>query len=278
MKNKQQRHVYRPYLVHFLLLAVCLGSAVWNLPKERENKGVPAELNVFEIANLMPVELVPNFSSMTDVQRRKTMFFAFLKPYVDLVNTEMLNFRAQVETLVIKQGRGRLSDADKTLILSLSHDFEVESQFPYSKDHLDVLLSRVDVLPVSLVLVQAANESAWGTSRFARLGKNFFGQWCYVEGCGIVPAQRSSGATHEVKAFATVTDSVRSYFMNLNTFPSYIKLRAIRQELRANGDVIDGVSLSHGLDSYSARGEAYIDELQSMIHFNKLHELDDIQG
>ena len=123
-------------------------------------------------------------------------------------------------------------------------------------------------------MAQAANESAWGTSRFAREGKNFFGQWCYTEGCGIIPARRLAGASHEVRRFDSVFDSVEAYIMNLNTFPNYQQLRDIRQQVRQSGRTIDGISLSEGLDSYSSRGDEYIFELQSMIYSNNLLTLD----
>ncbi|MFM9673737.1 glucosaminidase domain-containing protein, partial [Streptomyces galilaeus] len=78
-------------------------------------------------------------------------------------------------------------------------------------------LRRVDIIPKELALMQAANESAWGTSRFARIGLNFFGQWCYSQGCGMIPNRRNSGAAHEVAAFKSVRDAVSSYFKNINT-------------------------------------------------------------
>jgi len=125
-----------------------------------------------------------------------------------------------------------------------------------------------------LALAQAANESAWGTSRFAQDGNNLFGQWCYTNGCGLVPSRRREGATHEVRRFDNIRDSVESYIHNLNTFPSYQMLRRIRQQLRQQDRPIDGVSLADGLESYSSRGLDYIVELQRMIYSNELLERD----
>jgi Bax protein len=138
------------------------------------------------------------------------------------------------------------------------------------KAYLQRLLWRVDVIPPSLVLAQAASESAWGTSRFAQDGNNFFGQWCFKRGCGFVPASRRPTANHEVKSFASIEDAVHAYFMNLNTYPSYQYLRVIRQQLRNKEQPIDGISLSEGLGSYSERGDAYIKELRTMIYKNDL--------
>jgi Bax protein len=126
------------------------------------------------------------------------------------------------------------------------------------------------MIPASLALAQAANESAWGTSRFAQDGNNFFGQWCYSDGCGIIPSRRRQGDIHEVRRFDTVKDSVQAYIHNLNTFPSYQMLRRIRQQLRQQNRNLDGASLADGLESYSERGLDYIEELQTMIYSNNL--------
>jgi len=153
-------------------------------------------------------------------------------------------------------------------------EYELENEVLNTANLVNRLLRRVDIIPSSLALAQAANESAWGTSRFAVEGNNFYGQWCYTEGCGIVPARRIAGENHEVKSFDSVFESVKAYIMNLNTFPNYQKLRDIRQQVRQGGRSIDGISLSEGLDTYSSRGDDYIFELQSMIYSNNLLEFD----
>lgn len=119
--------------------------------------------------------------------------------------------------------------------------------------------------------MQAANESAWGTSRFARIGLNFFGQWCYTKGCGMVPKRRNTGAAHEVAAFKSVRAAINSYFKNINTHPAYKDLRAIRENLRLEQKPILATELTHGLMSYSERGEAYIEELNTMISQNRAY-------
>ena len=119
--------------------------------------------------------------------------------------------------------------------------------------------------------MQAANESAWGTSRFARIGLNFFGQWCYKKGCGMVPRRRNSEAEHEVAAFKSVRAAVSSYFKNINTHNAYKELRTIREDLRAQQKPILATKLTYGLMSYSERGEAYIEELNTMINQNRAY-------
>ena len=269
----------RPYLSFFLVLSFALGMA-YHLPtimpsQDDSLKSDNSDQNSMTAPLLRP-ETVPDFVLITDTDERKAVFFAFLRPYVDQINAEMLAMRSNVENLHEKQRLRGLSSADMALLDKLTEQFEIQPQQKYRTEHFQQLMRRIDVLPVSMVLAQAANESAWGTSRFATQGNNYFGQWCYSAGCGMVPSRRRSGMSHEVRVFDSVADSVRSYFMNLNTFPSYRKLRLIRQQLRQNSQSIDGISLSEGLDSYSERGQAYIEELQSMIYFNDLHILDEL--
>jgi len=128
---------------------------------------------------------------------------------------------------------------------------------------------RIDVIPTDLVLVQAANESAWGTSRFARQGYNFFGLWCFRKGCGFVPSRRKADAKHEVAKFPNLTRAVYTYLRNLNRHNAYRELRQIRANLRANNLPITGSDLAEGLVSYSERGHDYVEELQAMIRFNE---------
>jgi Bax protein len=118
--------------------------------------------------------------------------------------------------------------------------------------------------------VQAANESAWGRSRFARQGNNYFGQWCYRKGCGIVPARRVPGATHEVRRFASVAESVRAYMNNINRSSAYADFRNIRRSLRVQSKPLDAERLAYGLKSYSERGMAYVHVIRSMIRSNRV--------
>lgn len=135
-------------------------------------------------------------------------------------------------------------------------------------ESLDELLTRVDTIPEDLVLIQAANETGWGSSRFAREGMNFFGQWCFKKGCGLVPQSRSEGLSHEVAVFKSVEDSVGSYMRNLNSNAAYSLLRAIRADLRAQNQPVSAEKLVYGLMNYSERQEAYVEELLDMLRHN----------
>ena len=139
------------------------------------------------------------------------------------------------------------------------------------EDTLAEMIIRVDIIPEKLILVQAANESGWGTSRFALKGYNFFGLWCFKTGCGFVPKQRNEGAKHEVAKFRDLSHAVMTYIRNLNRLYAYQELRLIRSQLRKDNKPVTAKALSEGLISYSERGQDYIDELQSMLRVNEKH-------
>ena len=161
----------------------------------------------------------------------------------------------------------------KSLLEELANYYKVDEELG-SGAFFREMYARVDIIPASLVLAQAANESAWGTSRFAVEGNNLFGQWCFTRGCGLVPSGRDSDAKHEVKVFESIADSVASYFRNLNTHHQYQTLRTIRAEIRWLKMPVDSTYLAWGLEGYSIRGEPYIRELIEMISHNRLQNFD----
>jgi uncharacterized FlgJ-related protein len=132
------------------------------------------------------------------------------------------------------------------------------------------LLLRVDVVPASLVIAQAAKESGWGRSRFAREGNNFFGIWCFNRGCGMTPERRDEGRHHEVAMFDTVEEGVRYYVRTINSHIAYNDLRQMRAEARHQHRAFAGETLATGLLRYSERGVLYVDEIKSMIRYNQL--------
>lgn len=207
-----------------------------------------------------------------DIHLKKQKFFDTLRSGIKKENARVVEERH--ELLDIKK---QFDDGDLTSIPSkakqLAEDYELAIPETGIDDAwLDTMLNRVNVLPQSLVLTQAANESAWGTSRFAKEGNNFFGQWCYVEGCGLVPLQRAEGATHEVAKFDSPQESIHAYFMNVNRNNAYKELRDIRAKLSGNEQDLKSqataLELTNGLLSYSERGQDYVDDLQAMIKHN----------
>ncbi|WP_169579604.1 glucosaminidase domain-containing protein [Saccharospirillum impatiens] len=225
-----------------------------------------------------PLETVnsdlPDMASIDDVATKKQVFFEFLNPIIQRVNQRIVAERIwllQMQTDLVQGEEAEPWQA--SYLAQLGHEYEVE-ETPGSEAYFDQMLNRVDVIPASLVLAQAANESAWGTSRFALEGNNLLGQWCFAEGCGLVPAGRPEGERYEVKVFSDVAESVAAYFQNVNTHPPYRDLRNIRSELRYLGEPASALMLVWGLEGYSIRGEEYIRELTEMITHNELTEYD----
>ncbi|MEE4381313.1 MAG: glucosaminidase domain-containing protein [Pseudomonadales bacterium] len=234
-------------------------------------------------AVLPPVELpaglqdasLPDFGAIDDVGRKKQAFFEFLLPMVDAHNTWIRDNREFLQGVRDRMVAGvPLTDAEVARLAALADRYEVAFADADDLDAVDLLLFRADVIPPSLVLAQAAAESGWGTSRFARAGNNLFGEWCFSPGCGIVPGRRREGATHEVADFESVAASLESYFLNLNTHEAYRPVRTLRAQARRDGRTVRGVELAAGLLRYSERREAYVEEIRQIIRTNDLGQLD----
>lgn len=214
-----------------------------------------------------PMVEKPNFGSYTRVDEKKKAFVAFMKPGINYINGLIESARGRL--IELEKGKTPTKD-DEAFLLWIAELFNLPlPETGVDKTWYQEALKRVDIIPVDLVLTQAAKESGWGTSRFAREGNNYFGQWCYTPGCGIVPSTRSQGKSHEVAVFKDTYQSIRAYFLNVNRNRAYAQLRDIRAELRNEGKPISGVALASGLKSYSERGQAYVDEVQSMIRYNE---------
>ncbi|WP_087017487.1 glucosaminidase domain-containing protein [Thaumasiovibrio subtropicus] len=218
-----------------------------------------------------PSTPLPDFAAITDVQTKKSAFFDYFSPLVASENQRVSAERDKLVPMAEKYAQqGRLSRKEFSFVAEMAEKY----QLPFA-DNLDdawfeEMLLRVDTIPAPLVLVQAAKESGWGTSRFAKEGFNYFGQWCYKQGCGLVPSARSAGASHEVAVFASPADSVSAYFLNLNRNRAYKELRDIRATLDPSTDTVtQSKQLTLGLQRYSERGMAYVNDIQAMLRQNK---------
>jgi Bax protein len=250
------------YCVALLGLCLWLSHYQWPAPTADE----PAE-EVEEVVNVIP----PDFKAIRDTAARKEAFFAFLTPLVEQENQRILTLRTQLAAITERAGKGKLTERDRNQLAEWSQKYGVE-EGPLEQT-LERLDRRINVIPVAMVLAQAASESAWGTSRFAREGNNYFGQWCFKAGCGIVPHRRREGAFHEVTRFASVQESLTAYFHNINTHSAYHALRLLRQEKTARGESVTAYELVGKLLSYSERGAPYIEELRTLIRSNRLEDL-----
>ncbi len=221
------------------------------------------------------VTQLPDFSSIRDVQEKKQRFFEFMLPMIrhsnDLINQERQELVELRDHLLT---HGALNYNQRGRLDEIATKYRVADSTTGSADTeiLNVLFSRVDVVPASLILAQSANESGWGTSRFAREANNLFGVWCFSRGCGLTPNRRDDGLTHEVAVYETLQDSVNAYIRTINTHRAYEDLREIRAGAREENARLTGLAMAEGLVRYSARGEAYVREIQQLIRVNNLHK------
>lgn len=213
----------------------------------------------------------PDFRAIPDPTMRKTRFFEYLGPAVQRVNAEARDRRARLLEIEARHQRDDLARADRRWLDSMAERYRVTADSIDAR--ITALKGRLDVLPGALVIAQAAIESGWGTSRFAREGNNLFGEWCFQEGCGMVPQRRGANASHEVRWFPGVTDSIRSYFRNLNSHPAYAGLRERRAEARTAGREPSALDLAGGLNKYSERGAVYVEEVRTVIRANELERV-----
>jgi Bax protein len=203
-----------------------------------------------------------------DVKARKKQFISTMLPLVLRVNELIKSDRSQVEALRSKQ---ILTIYEETWVLKTAKLYKLPSDTVADINFTELLL-RINTIPPSLAIAQAAIESGWGTSRFAKHANALYGQWTWSDhdDAGIVPQGRPDGATYRIKSFNYLIQSVRAYALNLNSHIAYDSFRKGRA-LNNNGN-----SLTSHLTSYSTRREAYVNDLQNIIRTNKLSRLDDI--
>jgi len=221
-------------------------------------------------------ESIPDFASMKDVKQKKHAFFEYIYPMVEVANAAVLEKRKKLMQIQgdLKAG-DQLTPGELEFLTAITKEYSLKAKDPATTQNVEKLLRAVDYVPPALALAQSANESAWGTSRFAKQANNFFGQWCFKKGCGIVPARRDEGSKHEVRKFTSTQGSVHAYVKNINTGRAYSSLRNVRAEARSNNAMLTGHDLAAGLVKYSARGQEYVKEIRSMIRTNKLKNYDE---
>lgn len=228
--------------------------------------------------------LKPEFPrDLADIEspaKRKHRFLTSLLPVVAEENRIIAGQRRWLLDMRRRLVHGHVSPAERHGLLDLARYYRLPRHLTVPATGgvppqvIAELLLRVDTLPPSLVLAQAAIESGWGTSRFVREGNNLFGQWVTGDTPGLVPSDADPADGYRVAAYETVAHSVRSYLRNLNTHRAYRQLRHWRADLRAAGEPLDSMILSASLVRYSERGEAYVEDLLRVIRGNRLDLLD----
>ena len=201
----------------------------------------------------------PEFDKIKDVQEMKKTFFNYLLPEINKKNNEIQLIRKKVIE----------KDLSKEELTKLYKKYRINED-----SEIAALLEKIDIIPPSLVLSQAALESNWGRSRFAKFYHNYFGLWCFKRGCGVIPKKRDKGDTHEVAKFSSPEKAIDFYFLSINRNKSYEVLRKIRQDKRSKGQSITGLSLSEGLTNYAEIGYEYVERVRRVITSNELSKYD----
>lgn len=231
---------------------------------------------VREVPRLYMTNIPSRWRSTTaaevSVAAKKALFFRLMSPGVLKIN-ELIEIDRE-RLLDLLAHRASLLPEDVEWLATLAQTYRMPSTVPLTQASFDELLVRVDIIPPSLVLAQSAEESGWGTSRFADLGNALFGQWTWDE--GIAPLERREGkGNYSIARFETPLDSIRAYMLNLNTHRAYGELRALRREMRLRHERPTGWELARTLTSYSERGEAYVETLHAIMRVNGLAAVDE---
>ena len=224
--------------------------------------------DVRETKLIKPIDigLLPNeIKKIGSSKKRKDMFIKIVLPLIVKENNKIRIDRKRLFTILNKNSN---TEIEKKWLE------KKYKQYGVRQNDLSTLKVRMDEIPVSLAIAQAAKETGWGTSRFAIKGNALFGQWTW-SGEGLKPKNADEGKDHKVMKFHSLQLSVRAYLRNLNTHTTYRNLRKARTDLRNKNKQLDSIILSKYLDKYAETGSQYIEVLQKIIEQNNLKDFDE---
>tara|TARA_Y100000590_G_scaffold220592_1_gene249633 strand:+ start:1066 stop:2199 length:1134 start_codon:yes stop_codon:yes gene_type:complete len=241
-------------------------STIYQLFKETDYN--LKDVRKTKLVKPVKLSLLPNEMKMIEsTQKRKNLFIQIILPLIIEENNRIKLNRKKLFSILNKNHN---SNAEKKW---LNEKFK---QYGVLNKDLSTLKVRMDTVPVSLAIAQAAKETGWGTSRFALEGNALFGQWTW-SGEGIKPAEADHNATHKVMKFKILKSSIRAYQRNLNTHSGYKEFRIARAALRDNGRNLDGLILATYLNKYAATGTEYVKIIKQIIQQNNLTDFDDVK-
>ena len=220
---------------------------------------------IINIGNQIP-RLPTELKHIQSVKKRKELFIQIVLPLIIEENARIKFDRKKLFVILNKNNNSKLER--EWLIEKLK-------QYGVKNNDLSTLKIRMDEIPTSLALAQAAKETGWGTSRFAQEGNALFGQWTW-SGEGIKPLEVEKGQKHKVAKFKILKASVRAYQRNLNTHPSYKEFRIERAIQRDNDQKLDSLKLVKFLEKYAETGKEYTEILKKIINQNSLTDFDDV--
>jgi len=205
-----------------------------------------------------------DLDEIESVKLKKETFIKIVLPLVVAENEKILEDRFKLKKIT---SRRITSDKEKQWLRQKFLEYKVK------KGNVEELMVKMDIIPASIALAQAAKESGWGTSRFALEGNAIFGQWTW-NGKGIAPLLRDKSKNHKILKFPILRASVKAYKNNLNTHKSYIKFRTMRKDLRNKNKKITGLILTKTLDNYAETGSEYTKILEQIINQNRLMDFE----
>ena len=208
-----------------------------------------------------------DLDELQNTRLKKETFIKIVLPLIVAENERILADRKKLKRVYKKKNT---TDLEKQWLRQKLLEYKVK------KGNMEELLQRIDIIPTSIALAQAAKESGWGTSRFALEGNAIFGQWTW-SGQGIAPLNRESNKNHKILKFPILRASVKAYQNNLNTHKSYIKFREKRSDMRDKNKDISGLDLTHTLGNYAQTGAEYIKILNQIIRQNRLTDFEPVR-
>ena len=258
-----------------------------NNDKNNQSADQSINLNNFDLETVilegkipvLDLQTLPNeLHLIKDVKIKKEQFIISILPAVVQENTKIRANRKRLleikELLVVYK---TLNRNDQQFLERLASQYNINTLNKHKIDIIEALLESVDVIPNSIVLAQAANESGWGTSRFATEFNALFGEYTFDIKSGVEPIYRNNGEKHLIKFFSSINQSVGSYFKNLNTHSAYKDFRAKRKQLRKNNSELDPIILVQYLKFY-AKDKNYVKTIESIIKINKLIQFDGVKS
>ena len=206
--------------------------------------------------------------------KKKLKFIETLLPLISYQNQKIIVERGRLSEIYNSLDVQKTLHKDDMIFLeNMAKKYLVNSKNKHKIDLVEELLQSVDIIPNSIVLAQAANESGWGSSRFAKEHNALFGQYTYDERNGVVPLRRDKGERYLIRYFSSIDKSVESYFKNINTHSAYEKFRQTRSKMNKKNIGLNVKLLTQHLDVY-AKDEFYVETINSIIETNNLMQFD----
>ena len=280
-KNSKSPHISYKYIIAFCATFAICNSFVEKIANKNEGKNNPQIQNIrfnqaqsykpnIEIQRFSKKIAKNNFENIS-VKNKKKKFIADLFPIIHSANQDIIEKRNIFFEIEKKIKRNNLNVLEAAILKKLFNEYKVKN------NDLAELKKRIDIVPISLAIAQAAIESGWGTSRFAQEGNAYFGQKVIGTKVNGIRPSDSENPLVKVRSFKNLNDSVKAYLNNLNTHFAYKNFRKSRNELRSFGETLEGKVLANQLKKYSELGNEYINNVQEIIKKNNLNKFDYIE-